>query len=231
LFQKIVLGDCLAELAKLPDQCIDLVITDPPYGVNWISNRSKQKEHITRWGIQNDTPEEAFELFSKVCELLDRKAKQNAHFYIFAGWRVYPEFAKIMSQYWKINNLIIWDKGNHGAGDLKSWGNRYETIIFASKGNKPINNRRGDVIYIPRINSQKLLHPTQKPISLIKILLEVSARKGDVVCDPFMGVGTIIKAVKEFGKLDYIGIEIDERYFERAKVFTNLIQPTLFSVA
>jgi len=217
---KLICGDAVIELEKLEDGSVDLVITDPPYGIDYTSNRSQFSEHITKQGIHNDRLDEALSLFNTVCEILNRKTKPNAHFYIFTSWKVYPQFKQIIEKYFTIKNLIIWDKGNHGAGDLEgAWGNQYEMIIFAVKGDKPLNYRRGDIISIPRIPSEKLIHPTQKPVELIKELLKVSAQLADTVCDPFMGSGATIKAVKEFGQLNYIGIEIDASIFEKAKAF------------
>jgi site-specific DNA-methyltransferase (adenine-specific) len=216
----LINGDSVVELKKIEDNSINLVITDPPYGIAYKSNRSKSKDHITRQGIRNDTLNDALNLFDKTCKILNQKTKENAHFYTFTSWKVYPYFYKIIEKHWNVKNLIIWNKGNHGAGDLYySWGNQYEMIIFATKGNKRLNVRRSDIINVSRLASKKLIHPTQKPTELIKELLKVSAQDGDTVCDPFMGSGSAIKAVKEFGNLNYIGIEIDPFIFEKAKAF------------
>jgi site-specific DNA-methyltransferase (adenine-specific) len=216
---KTINGDAVIELAKLEDACIDVVITDPPYGIDYKSNRSKFEEHVTKQTIQNDG-EEAFKLLNDVCNLLSVKTKADAHIYIFTSWKVYPEFRQIVEQYFTIHNLIVWDKGNHGAGDLENaWGNRHELIIFATKGNRPLNKRKADIVSINKLPSSQMIHPTQKPVELITELLEVSAQKADTVCDPFMGSGSTIKAVKEYDGLNYIGIEIDKAMFDKAKVF------------
>ena len=65
-----------------------------------------------------------------------------------------------------------------------------------------------------------MIHPTQKPTELIKQILEVSANKHDLVCDPFMGSGSHIKAAKDYG-CNYIGIELDSEMFEKAKNYIN----------
>ena len=217
---KLICGDAIVELEKLADGSIDLVITDPPYGIEYHSNRSQFSEHVTKEGIENDGLVEALELLDKTCEVLSRKTKADSHLYFFAGWRVCPQFRAIIGRYFTIRNVIIWDKGNHGAGDLEySWGNRYETIIYATKGNRPLRKRKADIVSVPKVDSSRMIHPTQKPVALIKELLEASARPADTVCDPFMGSGSTIKAAKEFGSLNYIGIELDVERFEKAKAF------------
>lgn len=216
---KLICGDCLIELEKLEDASIDLVITDPPYGIDYSSNYSKYNDFITKTKICNDN-EKAFDLLDKVCEILTRKTKPDAHLYIFTSWKTYPEFYFVVSKYFTVKNLLVWDKGNHSMGDLeRAWGNRYELIVFATKEDKKVNIRKPDIISVPRMVQEKMIHPTQKPVNLIKVLLEVSANKADSVCDPFMGSGSVIKAVKEFGDLNYIGIEIDPVFFEKAVSF------------
>ena len=218
---KLICGDCLVELEKLEDCSLDLIVTDPPYGINYSSNRSQFNDHITKEGITNDANlNETLKIFDSVCQILNCKTKPDAHIYVFTSWKVYPDFVNILSKYFEIKNLIIWDKENHGSGDLDgAWGNRYELIMFATKGKKALNKRRDDIIQIPRLSSSKMICSTQKPVELIKEILLVSAQKADVVCDPFMGSGSIIKAAKEYGNLSYIGIELDRTMFEKAKAF------------
>lgn len=218
---KIIYGDALIELEKLEDASIDIVITDPPYGIDYKSNMSKYNEHVTKEGIENDGLNDALELLDNSCELLQQKTKANAHIYIFTSWKVYPEFKSIVEKYFTVKSLIIWNKGNASMGDLEgSWGNQYEMIIFATKGNRKLNIRKFDILNIPRIHSTKAIHPTQKPEALIKELLEASVQPADTICDPFIGSGSTIKAVKEYDKsLNYIGIELDKERFEKAKAY------------
>ncbi|MCF8009249.1 MAG: ParB N-terminal domain-containing protein [Halanaerobiales bacterium] len=218
---KLIRGDAVTELSKLEDASIDLVITDPPYGIDYSSNRSKFNEHVTKEKIDNDD-NTAIELFENVLEVLINKTKKDAHFYVFTSWKVYPEFKQAIDKYLNIKNMIVWDKGNHGAGDLEgSWGNRHELIIFASKGNRPLNKRKEDIVKVNKLSSSKMIHPTQKPVELITELLEASVQKADVICDPFMGSGSTIKSAKQFKDINYIGIELDKERFEKAKSFIN----------
>lgn len=214
-------GDCLAVLETLPNNSIDIVITDPPYGISYKSNRSKFDDAITKRGLLNDGADEAFTLLDKTCEVLSRKCAENSHLYFFCSWSVFSQFEKIISEYFTIKTPIVWDKGNKGSGDLENdWGNQTEIIIFCIQGKKTINYRRGNIVSVPRLHSSKMVHPTQKPIELINELLDVSYFKGDFVVDPFMGSGATIHACNT-KSIRALGIELDNEMFEIAKSYNH----------
>jgi len=213
---KLICGDAIIELEKLDDASIDLVITDPPYGINYKSNFSKYSEHVTKEGLENDD-DIAVEILDKVCEVLSRKTKADSHLYFFIDWKNYSKFESIIGNYFTLKTPIIWYKSDAGIGDLQyDWINGTEIIIYCIKGKKPVNKRRVNVIQEGRLSSDKMIHPTQKPESLINAILEVSGNKHDLFCDPFMGSGSHVSAAKKFG-CNYIGIELDKTFFEKAK--------------
>ena len=214
-------GDSLKILETLEDGCIDVVLTDPPYGINYVSNRSIFDDAITKRGLLNDGKEEAFKLLDKTCEILQRKTANNAHLYFFCSWSVFSDFEKIISKYFTIKTPIVWDKGNKGSGDLDNdWGNQTEIVLYCVKGKKLVNTRRGNLISVSRLHTSKMVHPTQKPIELIKEILKVSVTDGDFVVDPFMGSGSTIKAANEL-KYKSLGIELDNEMFNIANNFIN----------
>lgn len=214
-------GDSLEILESLNDGSIDIVLTDPPYGISYISNRSINEDSITKRGLLNDGKEQAFELLDKTCEILSRKTAENAHLYFFCSWSVFSAFEAIISNYFNIKTPIVWDKGNKGSGDLENdWGNQTEIVIFCVKGKKMVNNRRGNIISVSRLHTTKMVHPTQKPIELLLDILAVSYVKGDFVVDPFMGSGSTIKACNEIGA-KCLGIELDSEMFNIANDFIN----------
>jgi site-specific DNA-methyltransferase (adenine-specific) len=214
-------GNSLEILETLENGCIDIVLTDPPYGINYVSNRSIFDNAITKRGLLNDGKDEAFELLDKTCEILQRKTAENAHLYFFCSWAVFSNFEAIISKYFTIKTPIVWDKGNKGSGDLENdWGNQTEIIIYCVKGKKLVNNRRGNLISVSRLHTSKMVHPTQKPDELLKQLLEVSATKGDFIVDPFMGSGSTIKVCNEM-KLKSLGIELDTEMFNIANQYIN----------
>ena len=214
-------GDSLEILEALEDGSIDIVLTDPPYGISYVSNRSMFEDTITKRGLMNDGKDEAFDLLEKTCEVLSRKTAVNSHLYFFCSWSVFSSFEAIISKYFTIKTPIVWDKGNKGSGDLENdWGNQTEIAIFCVKGKKLVNNRRGNVINVPRLHTSKMVHPTQKPDELIKQILEVSYIDGDFIVDPFMGSGSTIKVCNQIGAKS-LGIELDEEMFNIANNYIN----------
>jgi site-specific DNA-methyltransferase (adenine-specific) len=219
--ENIKQGNSLEILETLEDGCIDIVLTDPPYGIDYVSNRSTDENAITKRGLLNDGKDEAFDLLDKTCEILQRKTAVNSHLYFFCSWSVFSKFEAIISKYFTIKTPIVWDKGNKGSGDLDNdWGNQTEIIIYCVKGKKLVNNRRGNLISVARLHTSKMIHPTQKPNELIKQILEVSATKGDFVVDPFMGSGSTIKVCNEMN-LKSLGIELDKEMFNIANNYIN----------
>lgn len=216
----ILNGDSLEILKTLDDGSVDVVITDPPYGVNYVSNRSKIDNKITKRGLLNDGVE-AFELLDETCKILQDKTANNAHLYFFCSWQVFTKFETIISKYFTIKTPLVWDKKNKGSGDLyNDWGNQTELIIYCVKGKKGINTRKGNVLSFSRLHTSKMVHPTQKPTELIKVLLSASALKNDFVVDPFMGSGSTIKACNEMN-IKSLGIELDKEMFNIANSFIN----------
>ena len=214
-------GDSLQILQELKDECIDIVLTDPPYGINYVSNRSIYEDTITKRGLLNDGKIDAFDLLDKTCQILLNKTAKNAHLYFFCSWSVFSSFEAIISKYFTIKTPIIWDKGNKGSGDLENdWGNQTEIILFCVKGKKLINKRRGNIISVPRLHTSKMIHPTQKPVELLKEILEVSYLENDFIVDPFMGSGSTIKACQDINA-KCLGVELDEEMFQIANNIIN----------
>lgn len=212
---KLICGDCLIELEKLPDASIDVVITDPPYGIDYKSNFGKYSDGISKQGLINDD-ETAIGIFDSVCNILNKKTKDQAHLYFFIDINNYPKFRSIAEKYFTVKTPLIWYKSDAGIGDLEGdWINGTEIIVYCNKGQKQVNRRRVNVLQYPRIHSSKMIHPTQKPTDLISEILSVSAHKYDIFCDPFMGSGSHIKAAKSFG-CNYVGIELDRDMFNKA---------------
>ena len=219
--ENIKQGDSLEILKSLQDNSIDIILTDPPYGIEYKSNRSEDSNAITKRGLLNDGKKEAFELLENTCKILVDKTSKDSHLYFFCSWSVFSDFQRIIGKYFTIKTPIVWDKGNKGSGDLENdWGNQTELIIYCVKGKKNINYRKGNVLSIPKIHSSRLVHPTQKPVELIKEILEVSALKNDFIVDPFMGSGSTIKACNEMN-LKCLGIELDKEMFNVANNFIN----------
>ena len=138
----------------------------------------------------------------------------------FSRWDVQQKFIDCINSLktLKVKSVIVWDKGNHTAGDLySSYGKRYETIIFAcKKGFKFPRKRPIDIKSFKRVSSSKIGHPTPKPVDLlIDLILDVTNEQ-NLILDPFMGSGSTGVACINTNR-NFIGFELDSNYFEIAK--------------
>lgn len=212
----IVNGDCIAELGKLADGSIDCVVTDPPYGIDYVSNRRTVDSEVIK-PVANDGLADALELWDNTCKVLSQKMKDDAHIYIFTSWKVYPQFSQITAKYFRIKNCLIWQKNNHGTGDLYgNYSEQYEMIIFAAKGNRKLNGSRdSNVLEFDKVASANLVHSCEKPVDLLKYLIEKSSDAGEMIADPFAGSGSTLVAAKDAGR-KYWGCELDTENYRIA---------------
>ena len=113
---------------------------------------------------------------------------------------------------------VIWDKEIHGMGDLKGdYAPLHENIIFATKGRFIFPGKRPkSVIHCQRVSAEKLVHPNEKPIELLKQLIEEITIEGQTVLDAFLGSGATALAALETHR-NFIGIELDETYYKIAQ--------------
>lgn len=212
----IVNGDCIEEMEKLADGSVDCVVTDPPYGIEYVSNRRTVESEVIK-PVANDGLADALALWENACKVLSRKMKDNSHIYIFTSWKVYPQFAEITGKYFRIKNCLIWRKNNHGTGDLEgNYSEQYEMIIFATKGNRKLNGGRdSNVLEFDKVASASLVHSCEKPVDLLEFLIEKSSDIGEMVIDPFAGSGSTLVAAKNKNR-QYWGCELDAENYRIA---------------
>lgn len=217
---KLINDDCLKAFKSIEGGSIDCIIADPPYLMNYKTNHRKNKNHDFCKPIYGDDDSELIHHF--IVESY-RVLKNDKAMYMFCNSNKIDFFKKeIENAGFKIKNIIVWVKNNWTAGDLQaSFGKQYEFIILANKGRCKFNGKRiSDVWEFPRIVGNKQLHQNQKPLDLIKQCIEKHTDDGDLILDPFMGVGTVGLACKELGR-SYIGIEINKNYYEISKNLIN----------
>ena len=203
-------------MSKLKDNSIDLIVTDPPYLMDYKTNRRNNKEHRFCKPIIGDNDEGLITRFIKESY---RVLKDDSAMYVFCNSNRIDFFKKeIESAGFKIKNIIVWVKNNWTAGDLKaSFGKQYEFIILANKGRAFFNGKRlSDVWEFDRVVGKKQLHQNQKPLELIERMILKHSKPGGLVLDPFMGSGTTGVACIKHGR-KFIGYELDKRYFEIAE--------------
>jgi len=211
---QVILGDCLEVMKGIPDESIDLVVTDPPYSVGTTSTGNKGS-----W-TDNNLIRPFFEIFFNEVK---RVLKSSGEFYINTDWRTYPLlFPLIISASLVIKNCIFWDYGWFKAGSHYRFS--HEFIIYGLKNNetkRKFSASERDVWRIPPINfTQEKKHPAEKPEELIEKMIINSTNENDLVLDPFLGSGTTAVAAKKLGR-HYIGIEIEPKYVEIAKKRLN----------
>jgi len=204
LINEVCLGDCAQIMTLLPNSSIDLIVSDPPYGMEFRSNYRKEK-HIK---IENDNN---LDWLPAVAKELFRVLADDSHCYLFCSFHNVDIFKQELQKHFKLKNILIWYKNNTGMGDLDGdYAPQYEFILYLTKGNRKLNNGRSSNI----IHSKKTfnnLHPTEKPVDLITFLINKSSNRDDVVFDPFMGSWTTARACKDLGR-NFIGCELEEKY-------------------
>jgi site-specific DNA-methyltransferase (adenine-specific) len=214
---KLMQGDCLERMKEIPDGSVDMILTDPPYGMDFQSNRRVVKDKFSK--IKNDNNVDWLPNFLKECH---RTMKENTSIYCFCSWHKIDIFKQETEKIFKIKNVIVWVKNNHGSGDLKgAYAPKHEFIIYAHKGRSLFREKRiPDVMEFPKIHSSKLQHPTEKNTDMLKLFISNSSDENSTILDPFMGSGTTGVAAKNLNR-NFIGIELDETYFNIAKERIN----------
>lgn len=186
-------GDCAEILPAL--EPVDLLVCDPPYGMGFRSNHRIVKHRR----IAGD---EAFPTWLLAAAMA--KARRAA--YVFCRWDNLSDLPG------KPTSVLAWVKNNWSMGDLKhEHGRQWEAIAFYPLAGHEFVKRIPDVVHADRTGND--LHPTQKPVPLLRQLL--ACNRGDTVLDPFMGSGSTLVAAKDLGR-KAVGIEVDEKYCETA---------------
>jgi len=219
----IVIGDCLDVMRQMPDGCVDLVIADPPYGIGYHSNYYKGKNPHTP--IARDWNFQAAAFIRECARLL----ADGGAFYLFSRWDVYPLLVgAVETAGLKLKTKIVWMKNNWSAGDLTgSFGNQYEEMLFIVKGRHQIRGHRWSNIWqFDRIPATRMLHPTQKPVALLRRAIESSSDEGSVVLDPFAGTGSTGVAAQETGR-HFLLADIDPRVTSVARRRLGMSCPAL----
>jgi len=192
---KIICGDCLEAMKDIPDKSIDLVLTDPPYGVD------------LEYDIYKDTEENFLNLMKGFIPEAKRVAKMT----------IFP-FVRIGRMKWLYNNFepdwwIVWDKGSPGIRCPIGF-NDYELLAVYGKNN-PTNMH--DIFRQSNIEAKgNYGHPCPKSVKWAEWLISRASKEGDTILDPFIGSGTTAVAAKRL-KRNYIGIEISPEYCKIAE--------------
>ena len=198
--------DCMELLSEIGSKSIDLVLTDPPYGMSFQSGKRKIKHKK----IEGD---DGLDWLPDWVSEINRVTKDDAHLYIWCSWHKVDVFKIELEKYFKIKNLLVWAKNGGGMGDLNGgYGGCHELCFFINEG-KHLNGIRDTDVIDKAYRTGNDYHPTQKPINLMEYLIEKSSQVGDLVLDCFSGSGTTAIACNNT-KRNFIGSEIDKEFYD-----------------
>lgn len=211
---KLIHGDCLYLLKKIPDGSVDCVITDPPYYVGMTHNAQK----AVFSDLMMLKP-----FFTQLFNELKRVVKKGGFIYVFTDWRTLPFLQPIFDEILGAKNLLVWDKIVGRVSPYYRY--QHEFILFATNGTSERKIYASSIIKEKSFSSgahstNKKIHPTQKPVELFQRLITDGTDCGDVVLDCFMGSGACGVACVRLER-EFIGFEINEEYFNGAKKAIN----------
>lgn len=190
----LLCGDstCITDVEKLMyEEKADMCFTDPPYGYEYQSNLRKKSKKFDV--IENDDKIlDFFPSIQLVC---------NGFIFICTTWKVLDKWIPLFKKYHDLTNMIIWNKGGGGIGDLKhTFSTDYEVILYTNNGKEITGKRIGSVWTIKKDSSSEYVHPTQKPIKLSEFAIRNTTERGDIVLDLFGGSGSTLIACEQMDR-------------------------------
>lgn len=203
-------GDCLELMKMLDDKSVNLIVTDPPYFLP-AQHYNTRKKFMRNFGDLGVLEHFYKSLFVEYARIL----KDEGSFYVFCDGQSYPLFYYHAYPFVKNLRPIIWDKmvSFNGYG----WRHQHELILWAEmQGAKQIPTGDGDIIRCRAVKVDERQHPAEKPVDLLKQLIDKSSNEGDLILDTFGGAGTTALACKELNR-DYIIFENEPMYYELIK--------------
>lgn len=227
-FRKEQIGDCTLYCADTREvlpllPAVDLVVTDPPYGIAYVTERRYVSDAPAMLKNDDVAP------IDTVAPMI-RLLKDTGAIYLCTRFDVAEPWRTAISDAGgTLKTAIVWDKTNHTAGDLDGdYGAQTELVLFAHKGRHKLRDGRDVNLWrIPRPVFGT--HPTPKPVDLMGRAVRNSSDRGATVLDPFMGEGPTGVACVKLGR-KFIGIEIEPKYFDIAcrRIEQAYQQPDMF---
>jgi DNA modification methylase len=219
-------------MKRIPDKCIDMVLTDPPYGLNynngdlaniWEKVFGGKKERMVARPIMNDGEEESLIIFEQFLLQANRILNKGCCCCCCCcgGGGPKPLFAKwtlLMDKIIGFKQAVVWDKMGLGMGI--HYRRNYEFVLVAQQRGAPCKwnggNNTPNVFRLGKIIPSSEQHPTVKPVDLMKHFIKLHSNPGDLILDPFLGSGTTAVAAYEMGRR-FIGIEKELKYIGIAR--------------
>jgi len=208
---RVIEGDAVSVLADMADGSIRLVVTDPPYGID---------THTTRKGGHDyaDGEDYALDLLDRTAAVLAQKCHPQAHLYFFSGYTHAWRFRQVLGQHFDVqDNPLIWVKSRHTMAEERLWyASRHEYVWFCRMrgATSPLMKWSADVLeYATQSDTD---HSAEKPVELLKFLINQSSVGGELVVDPFCGSGSTGVAAAALERA-FVGIEVDPAWAEVAR--------------
>lgn len=204
-------GDSRDVLPQL-DIAADLLLTDPPYGMQFASFGGTAQEA----NIAADAVRQGVRVLRQTLFEVAPRLAPDAHLLMFCHWQGWPDFYDAASAYMKIRNALIWHKKAGGMGSIRlDYIRDYEVILYGTRGDREIlgDGSFSNVLQGFSRPGRERVHPTEKPLALLQHLITRHCPPGGLVLDPFAGGGTSLVAARNMGRRA-VGIELDEGYCE-----------------
>lgn len=212
---ELVEGDCLDGLKGLEDGCAKLVLTDPPYGIGYRDNSGntiKNDERPFIWWL-NDAYRVTADRGALLC---------------WCRWDVQEAFRNAIELAgFDVRSQIVWSKRGGGQGDTRTQASpSHEVAWWATKGRFRWAGRRLQSVIEARPPHAKIrTHPTEKPVRMLREIIQSATHAGDLVVDPFMGTGSCGVAARQAGRR-FWGCELDAGYMQVATTRLAATMPT-----
>ncbi len=229
-------GDSVELAQKFKPGRVDCIITDPPFGVDNQSNMAVTQEgkKYARKIANDETPEIAIRTFKNVMGVLLLKTREDCDLYVFTSYQVLSDWLVMTDDFlpdygFNRKAVLVWEKDGPGMGDTQCpWGMGSEFILYFQKGRPEKKaTRRNNVIHIPQLRPDELVHPHQKPQQLLELLIKQSTRESEFIVDPFGGSGSLVVAARACGR-SAVAIEKDKINYDLATQFLNSTAGGLF---
>lgn len=222
---KLIYGDCRNFMKNMPDNCVDLILTDPPYNISQYSTgnialpgRSSLNNDIAQWDTISLNPKDFLYDFKRIL-------KPDGNIFIFTSYNLIGKWHDVFDSEFDTFQFFIWHKTNPAPKIYKNgFLNSCEMIICMwNKGHKWNFSKQNEMhnffespicMGLERLRNPK--HPAQKPVKLLKHIISIASNANDIVFDPFMGVGSTGVAALELGRR-FAGCEIQSDYYVAAQ--------------
>jgi site-specific DNA-methyltransferase (adenine-specific) len=227
-------GDCLELIKTLPDQSVDLFLSDPPFGMEAIEEQrghtpTESNAYIAQLSDHdNSSAEHMTMVLRSLAPELKRVLKPTAHFYIFFQFGIYRPLVDCLTEvgFDVFSTPLIWDKGR-STSPFKgyTYQPRYEPILYGqvSANQRRLTKASTNILEYTQTSHAEKVHPFQKPQELLTFLIQQSTNHGETVLDCFAGSGSTLKAATTIGR-QAIGFELSKDRWTDGMAYLNSVE-------